>query len=70
MFTVLVWRPFSIQTFFISIQTLFLSSQVLFRSMIHVLSLELDVLHVAEILNIGVMIVAQVSCELRPSIAT
>ena len=47
MFTVLVLKPFSIQTLFISIQTLFLSSQVLFLSMIHVLSEEVDVLHVA-----------------------
>ena len=59
MFTVLVWRSFSIQIIFISIQTLFLSIQILFLSMIHVLSLELDVLHAAEILNIGVMVVAQ-----------
>ena len=60
MFTVLVLKPFSIQTLFISIQTLFHSSQVLFRSMIHVLSLELDVLHEAwKILNIGVTVVAQ-----------
>ena len=61
MFAVLVWRSFSIETLFTSIQTFFLSIQTLFLYMIHVLSEEVDVLHVASILNISIMVVEQVS---------